>query len=189
MAIWLTSDWHINHDKEFIYRNRGCDNVKYMNAAILNLVYNCVQEDDDLYILGDVFLGSTEDEKIKSILESIPCRIHIIRGNHDSDRKVNAYASAKNVVEIEYATIIKYNKWKFYLSHYPTKTANTGDKEKPLHRRLWNLCGHSHTCNRWCDYDMNSYHVEVDAHNCYPVSLDRIIKEIKEREEMYKGPF
>lgn len=34
-TIWLTSDTHFNHDKDFIWKPRGFQNVQDMNEAIL----------------------------------------------------------------------------------------------------------------------------------------------------------
>ena len=31
------------------------------------------------------------------------------------------------------------------------------------------------------------YHVELDAHNCYPVSIDQIIEDIKMYRQEHKG--
>lgn len=44
-----------------------------------------------------------------------------------------------------------------------------------------NLCGHAHTTNPFADMDKGLiYHVELDAHGCYPISIDDIIEDIKE---------
>jgi calcineurin-like phosphoesterase family protein len=45
-----------------------------------------------------------------------------------------------------------------------------------------NLCGHTHTTDRWSDFDKGLiYHVDVDAHDMKPTLLDDIIEEIKEK--------
>ena len=33
--IWLSSDFHFCHDREFIYKPRGFESVEEMNAAIV----------------------------------------------------------------------------------------------------------------------------------------------------------
>jgi calcineurin-like phosphoesterase family protein len=105
--------------------------------------------------------------------------IKLIQGNHDSQARWEKYAQLHNVELLGLAASLKYNKYIFYLSHYPTITSNF-DIDKPLNRRVINLCGHSHTDNPWQDFDKGLiYHVELDAHNCYPVLLDEVIEEIK----------
>lgn len=140
--------------------------------------------EDDVYILGDLMLNDN-DTGIK-LLKSLKGKIHIILGNHDTDARVELYNNCYNVVEICYATIIKYGKYHFYLSHYPTLTAN---KEKHLSECLINLCGHTHTPDKWADWDKGIiYHVECDAHNCTPVLIDDIINdcitEVRKCKEM-----
>ena len=77
------------------------------------------------------------------------------------------------------ATILKYKKYNFYMSHYPTLTSNLDD-DKPLKARVISLCGHVHATDCLIDWGKNPiYHVEVDAHNGYPVNLDKILEDIK----------
>lgn len=101
-----------------------------------------------------------------------------MRGNHDSDVKWEAYHNLANVTPIGWAEIIKYRKWRFYLSHYKTIASNFDDG-KGAKERVWNLCGHSHTANKWTDIGLGSiYHCELDAHNNYPVNLETVIEDI-----------
>ena len=65
------------------------------------------------------------------------------------------------------------------MSHYPTITSNH-DYNKPLNKRLINLCGHTHTKDKFADWDKGIiYHVELDAHNNTPVNIEEIIKDIE----------
>ena len=72
-------------------------------------------------------------------------KIHIITGNHCTNPRIEMYGTCANVVEvIKHATVLKYHKQHFYLSHYPTLTANK-DEDRPLKEKAINICGHSHT--------------------------------------------
>ena len=55
--IYFTSDLHLNHDKEFIYKERGFSSVEEMNTAIINNINETLTEGDELFILGDLMLG------------------------------------------------------------------------------------------------------------------------------------
>ena len=55
--IYLTSDWHFNHDREFIWHARGFDSVYLMNEAIIERHNAIVNPEDDVYALGDLCLG------------------------------------------------------------------------------------------------------------------------------------
>lgn len=125
--IYLTSDLHFCHDKDFIYEPRGFKCVEDMNETIVKNWNGLITEDDDVYILGDCMLNN--NAKGMNLLESLNGRLHIITGNHDTNMRIKLYATAKNVVSIDTcATMLKYKKYNFYLSHYPTMTSNYDDK-------------------------------------------------------------
>ena len=42
--IWLTSDWHFNHNREFIYKARGFDSVEAMIEPALEQVLAALRE-------------------------------------------------------------------------------------------------------------------------------------------------
>lgn len=111
---------------------------------------------------------------------------HIILGNHDTKTREQLYHNLKNVASIELAKIITYQNLHFFLCHYPTITSNH-DYNKPLKQRMLNLCGHTHTTDKFKDWDKGYiYHCELDAHNLYPVSLDQIIKDIRDKVQTYE---
>lgn len=174
--IWVTSDWHFSHDKSFCYEPRGFKSVFEMNEELLYLHNHLVAPNDEVYVLGDLTLGNAE-MGMKYIRE-MNGRLHIIRGNHDNDKKIKEYAEMPNVVEVVDAKFLNYGKFHFFLSHYPVLTTN--HDEKSLKQKMINLCGHVHTPDRFADFDKGLiYHCEVDAHDNKPVLLDDIIQEIK----------
>ena len=177
--IYITSDLHFNHDKFFCYIPRGFKSVEEMNNAIVKRWNAVITDEDDVYILGDLMLNDIDGGM--ELLKSLNGRLHIIFGNHDTGARQELYKKARNVVEIcGYATVIKYKKYVFYLSHYPTLTSNH-DVDKSLKARVINLCGHSHTEDKFADMDKGLiYHCEMDAHNCEPVLLDDVIWDIKD---------
>lgn len=150
-----------------------------MNDAIVRNWNETVSSDAQVYILGDIMLCNNE-EGIR-LLKQLNGKIHIVRGNHDSDARLQLYRECNNVVEIEGAIWLQYNGLHFYLSHFPTITSNW-DYDKPLKARLINLCGHVHTKDKWHDWDKGLIvHCELDAWDNRPIAIDTIIKEIKER--------
>ena len=181
MAIYLTSDLHFNHNREFIWKARGFTSVQEMNEEIIKRYNALVRPDDDVYILGDSSLGGGDAQILadnKALIEQLNGRLHIIRGNHDTDRRVVMYASCKNVVgPILYADMLHYKGYHFYLSHFPTLTGNL--EKESLKQCTCNLFGHTHqTTNFHMDMPY-MYHVGVDSHDCKPVLLDDIIKEME----------
>lgn len=177
--IWLSSDYHFCHNKPFLYEPRGFNNVWDMNKDIIEKHNSCVNMIDDVYILGDLMLNNNE-EGLKCI-KQLKGSLHIILGNHCTDTRIELYKTCYNIVEIVYATRLNYKGYHFYLSHYPTFCSNFDDN-KSLKSKTINLCGHSHITDPFGDWNRGViYHVEVDAHNCYPVLLDNIINDINKK--------
>ena len=138
-----------------------------------------IKPEDTAYCLGDCVMNDNE-EGIKCI-KQLKGNIHIICGNHETNTKIKLYEECYNVVEITDAKWLKHKKQIFFLSHYPCLTDNHDDG-KPLNRRIISLCGHVHTPDKWHDWNNGLiYHVEMDAHNCTPISAEQIINDIKEK--------
>lgn len=176
--IYLTSDLHFCHNKDFLYGPRGFNNVQEMNEAIIRNFNSVMDWADKLYILGDCFLNDNYEGM--KLMSHLPGEKYIIYGNHDTDTRQVLMGEA-GFHCLGYAHQQKINGYSFYMSHYPTLTSNYDDMNKPLKRRVINLCGHSHTQNRFQDFGKGLiYHCELDAHNMMPVCIDDIIKELEE---------
>ena len=171
--IWFISDTHFCHDKEFVWKTRGYNCVEEMSADLTTKWNSVVAPNDIVYHLGDIML---KDNKMgMRIFNTLNGQIHIILGNHDTDKRIALYQEASNVVDIKYADLLRINRHiKFYLSHYPTMVANFDD-----YKKLWNLSGHTHTTDRFALKQHQIYNVGVDAHNGYPVNLEEIIEDIR----------
>lgn len=175
--VFFTSDLHLNHDRGFIYEPRGFNSCHEHSLVVVDNINSMVKENDELYILGDVMLE--DDEKGLEYFKRINCQnIHIILGNHDSDKRIEIFKSLGNIKELCFAARIKLEKWTFYLSHYPTNTCNDIDKKNSV--TIFNLCGHTHTKDRFLEMrrGMMSYHVELDCHNNYPINIKDIKQDI-----------
>ena len=176
--LFFTSDLHFNHDKEFVYKARGFDSVEDMNRAIIERWNSVVSSEDDVYVLGDLMLG--DNEKGLRLIAQLNGKLHIMLGNHDTATRETLYTeSCDNVYEVKYATVIKYGKFHFYLSHYPTLTAY-GEHSKPS-LALINLFGHTHQKDCFFNGNPFVYHVGMDAHDCRPVPVEKIIEDVKKQ--------
>ncbi len=177
--IWVTSDTHFCHNRDFLYVPRGFTNPYDMNETIIHHWNQVVGPEDDVYHLGDVMLNDNY-EGLKC-LKQLKGKIHIIRGNHDTDVRCELYSTCWNIAEVVAATYLNYNKYHFFLSHFPCMTSNF-DNDKPLKARMINLCGHSHTQDPFADWINNPiFHCEMDTNFCYPWLLDDIIEKIEKR--------
>lgn len=180
--IYLTSDLHFNHDRAFVYQPRGFDNIFDMNKTIISNWNKIITEEDDVYVLGDLCLGGAKSlADNKSLIQSLRGNLHIVRGNHDTDARIEMYNTCYNVIEIENAIYLKYRKYHFFMTHFPCMTANLG--KESLQQCTINLYGHTHQQTNFYQDIPFMYHVGVDSHNCIPVLLDNAIEEMKEKEK------
>lgn len=179
MAIYVTSDWHFMHQQPFIYEPRGFNSAYEMSEAIIARHNAIVQPDDDVYVLGDLMLNN--NELGLSCIKQLKGNLHIIRGNHDSDTRMELYNDCYNIVSISEGEFLRYGKYHFFLSHYPCLCSNF-DSDKPLKARTVSLCGHSHVKDPFADWDKGTiFHAELDTNNCTPWLLDDIIEKLKEK--------
>ena len=103
--IFFTSDPHLGHDKEFIFKPRGFESVYEMNEAIVSNWNSVVGPEDEVYLLGDVMLGNNEVGT--KLLHSLKGKIHIIRGNHDTNSRMACYKESYNVVDVNEGQYLK----------------------------------------------------------------------------------
>ena len=172
--IFLTSDSHYGHDREFVWKVRGYDSVTAMNLAQVQKWNETIEDDDDVYALGDLMLG---DPSNIEFIKQLKGRIHIVLGNHDTTKREEMYRSLPNVVEVaEVGIRLKYKKHHFIMTHYPMMTGNL--EKESLKQMTLNLYGHTHQTSNFYNDMPFMYHVGADSHNGYPVLLDDIIEEM-----------
>jgi calcineurin-like phosphoesterase family protein len=175
--IWLTSDTHFYHEQDFLFDPRGFSSTKEMNEAIVERWNAVVHQGDLVYHLGDVLMGHYD----VSILKRLNGQLCLVRGNHDTDRKLrDIYEARPDTIFIGTSDIFKIGKLSFFLCHYPVLTANFDDKHFSQH--VVSLHGHTHQKGNWLFPDNPFiYHVGMDSHDCYPVNIDVIISDIRNR--------
>ena len=172
--IYFTSDLHIGHDRDFIWKERGFSSIEEHNKEIFKRWNEVVKPGDTVYILGDLAMGQDE-AAWDNVFLNLNGIIYFLEGNHDSKRRIDIYKNRYGFIDLGCASFWKYKKKDFYLSHYPTLTAY-GEDEK----FFWNLSGHTHSTDKFEKGKDKVYNVAVDAHDCYPVSIEQIIQDIHE---------
>ena len=192
MALWqsgklkganmdfFTSDLHIGHAQSFIWQKRGFSSIEEHDTTILRNWNSTVSPYDNVYILGDLCMNSDEKEWNR-IFKLLYGKKYFIIGNHDTDNKILKYEDDYNITNLGYGYVYKYNKkWQFFLSHYPTFTSSLSDT---THYPLVNLYGHTHqNTNFFNENNPYMYHVGVDSHNCFPISIEQIIIDIEKKK-------
>ena len=167
--VWLISDLHLGHDQPFVWEKRGFSNAQEHNEKLLENIKKCVKEDNELFILGDLTLG--ELEAAAPFLRQIPGHVHVILGNHDTERRTEFYQSLG--WDVQFATRIRWKKYHFYLSHYPTDCANPGEDKISL--ATLNIYGHTHQSDAWLPARPFSYCVCPEANGNSPIEISDIV--------------
>lgn len=180
--IFVTSDLHFCHDRQFIYKPRGFESIDEMNNAIVENWNNTVGKDDDVYILGDIMLK--DNDKGIELLSSLNGYLHIVLGNHDTNTRIDLYKKVHSVFEIEYAIMLRYRKYHFFMTHYPCLTGSLENGK--LSQMTLNLFGHMHSKDMFFEDRPYMYNVAMDANNCTPVNLDDVIVRMHDKMDECK---
>ena len=178
--IFITSDTHFGHDREFLWGPRGFTNYVDHDTAVIENWNKVVGEDDIVYHLGDVMLG--DNNYGMGCLALLNGQIKIIPGNHDTPSRLELYKKLPNVEVLGLAEMIKYKKYNFYLSHHPTMTSNL-EKAPYLRMHLINLYGHTHQQKPFYQDIPFMFHVGMDSNDCTPILLDDAIELMKKETQ------
>lgn len=173
MAIFLISDCHFNHDNILKYERitRPFTNINLMNQTIVDNWNMTISNNDTVYILGDFFMGDTH--KIEPILNSLNYKEAIlIRGNHDTDKRIAVYESLG--IEVVDFKQIEYKGILFCMSHYPMWNEEMSKSITKNGKRAMIWCyGHVHSAAP-IGYHDGSFHVGVDTNGLRPVNIEDI---------------
>ena len=176
--VWVTSDLHFGHDREFLWKPRGFNSIEEHDNTIIAIWNSIIDINDDVYILGDLMLN--DNEHGLQCLSKLNGHKYFVSGNHDSDIRIQLYQD----IGLKYlgdAKRMRYKGYHFYLSHEPTITANL--ESESLKKCTLNLYGHTHQKTNFYEDRPYMYHVGLDSHGCTPVLLDDIIKQIHDKVE------
>lgn len=175
--IWLISDTHFGHNKDFIWKARGFSSVEEMNNTIIERWNEVVKDEDIVYHLGDVMLGDLDTGM--GILKQLKGNINLAIGNHDTTNRIHEFNNLTNFNNIQFGYRLTHGKKSFILTHYPTLTGNFDNS------KTYSIHGHTHSPNTFCEYDM-MYNICCDAHDCKPIALEDVFKEINEHRDKNK---
>lgn len=191
---FYTSDPHFGHKRIIELCNRPFHDVNHMNHAIIQNINEIAGPNDELWVLGDLALGTLVESL--ELLKLINPTVHLVNGNHDRTwigskpkerAKAHLYLEA-GIQSIQDFAIHNIDNKPVALSHFPYKGAEQGDhmaedryvEYRPIDEGNWLLCGHVH--NLWM-HNGRMINVGVDVQNFYPVSEEAIIDFIQRNED------
>lgn len=74
--IYLTSDTHFCHNKDFLYKPRGFNSIQEHDEQIIKNWNEIITDEDEIYILGDLILN--DNEYGLKCLKQLKGKIHVI---------------------------------------------------------------------------------------------------------------
>jgi calcineurin-like phosphoesterase family protein len=181
---WFTADPHFGHARILELAHRPFRDVQEMNRAILDRASSVVGPDDELWVLGDLALGTiTESLKVASRL---PGQKVLILGNHDRPflertrerrrRFRAAYEAAGFRVLDELVVADRIGRHDVLLSHYPYEGDSIAGEERHKNLRAVDEglpIVHGHVHERW-HIDGRQINVGVDVNDFTPVSEEQV---------------
>lgn len=175
--VFYTSDTHFNHD--FVAKTRSFDTAEEHDEAVIEHFNTVLGKRDQLWILGDLFMGSVTNGLPK--VARINGTKHLVLGNHDAahPRHKRSHTQQRRFLEV-FASIHLHeqhiiNGQKVLLSHYPIVGDHADREDRDTQWRLKDeglplLHGHVH--DEW-QFNGRQFNVGVD-HNPSPVSVDAV---------------
>lgn len=133
---YYISDTHFNHANIIAFDNRPFKSVEEMNETLIQNWNSVVQNDDEIYILGDFHWGKAKEWP--SILERLNGQKVLIRGNHDLKLPFTPECRKHFADVKDYKEIVDGDRH-IVLCHYPIPTY------KNLYHGWYHLYGHVHT--------------------------------------------
>lgn len=166
MTIYFTADWHM-YDYSIFQYERNDISPNTVERMILKEI-ECAQEDDEVYVLGDIGYLTNCMYAIKNS----PAKFYLVKGNHDTWDDETIYDMGFDKIYDKPIVVEGF----FICSHEPMYM-NT-------HMPYVNIFGHVHNNPMYNTYSACGACVCVERHNYSFVSLDKIKKEIAEYREI-----
>ena len=187
MALYFSSDEHFFHKNILGYCSRPFSTVEDMNQALIDNHNSVVGINDEVIHLGDF---SMSDKCVKEVLSQLNGTHILIPGNHDKchpchrniEKTKEQYLSygfkdiiVEQSIEIDGLGLVKFNHLPYNDPGWDDKRY-TNFKPKPTGEKY---LFHGHVHNSWKTRD-NMINLGVDVWNYKPVSLEDLIKYIKD---------
>ena len=165
--IYFTADLHFGHENIIKFCKRPFDSIEAMDKAMIANYNAAVQDDDEVYIIGDF---TRSKQAAKAYLSVLNGKKYLVAGNHDNfidDFNADGWFEWVK----EYA-VINYKGVKFILCHYPIA------EWAGFYKGTVHLHGHIHNrpVESWNPAKIRAFNVGVDVCGYKPVSMDEIIK-------------
>ena len=138
--LYVTSDTHFFHKKEFIYKHRGYEDANVMTDDMIDIINTVVGEDGILLHIGDFCLNTSLGEYINILKRLKIGQLWMLNGNHNNPHRHfdHAYNGFLFVKELGDYFTFRNKRQEFVCFHFPIAVWDGAGKG------VMHLCGHSH---------------------------------------------
>ena len=179
MATYFIADLHLGHESVIEFGARPFANVDEMNEKLIVNWNDKVTDDDDVFIIGDLFFRCKVPEAI-AMVRRLKGKKHLIIGNHDF-KYLKTVEFRDLFVEIESLYEMDLDGERLVLCHYPIAEWNG------YFRGAWHIYGHIHNAkNPAYDYMRTlerALNAGAEVVGYAPVTFE----ELKKCNEEYRG--
>lgn len=138
---YFIADLHFGHENILSYDNRPFKDIEEHDAELVKLWNETVDDDDDVYILGDISWYGPD--RTLEIFKQLKGKKHLIKGNHDGKLLKDEQIQNLFVEITDYKELRVSRSLGIVLCHYPIPCFNR-------HYYGWvHLYGHVHNSFEW----------------------------------------
>jgi len=181
MTTFVASDLHFNHLNILKYcPHRGgpetsWEKVEVMNAKIIDNWNECVNPEDETYIVGDVAMGLVE--KAPALIRRLNGKKFLVRGNHDKTlcKLMDADASMTDLFE----WVKDYHEMTYKLAGEKVMLVMCHFPMAHWHRQAsGSIMIHGHLHGSYCGIDGRIKDVGIDTNNLRPYRMEDVVREM-----------
>lgn len=175
---YFISDNHWGHKSIIKMSNRPFSNVDEMNEYMIAKWNSVVEEEDEVYYLGDFMFKMNPTKFVNEVLNRLNGKIYLLAGNHD-EKYISKYKDRVEWVKDRFE--LKYDHegttYKFILDHYPLYSW------KGMWRGTILLYGHTHNNTDDLIYETigNKMNVNCEFSDYTPTSIIEIINKFNNK--------
>lgn len=185
---FFISDTHFCSENIIKYCNRPFANAHEMNEKLIEYWNQVVRAEDTVYHLGDFVMH--ESENIPPILERLNGHIILVRGNHDTRRKLEIISRYPDKVEVRDIAYIPYKGLFFIACHFPMTNEVFQDMVVTDNSEVVTVHGHVHDKLPLWTPETHSFNVSADATRFMPVNINflhAMVRKHFEERGVWKG--
>jgi calcineurin-like phosphoesterase family protein len=164
-VIFFTGCTHFGHENIIRLANRPFADADEMDSELIRRWNARVGEEDEVYHLGD-FAWKVDQSRLRTIMNSLNGRIHLIHGNHD--REVITM-SRRFAISTKYLIERRPGMEDMVMFHYPI------EEWQGFFHGAWHVHAHTHKSEKRGTVGIERrVNVTVEAWDYAPASLDEV---------------